>query len=236
MTAAPAPHPAAEAFPPARIRVVTPRIELRLPTDEELVQLGHAAISGVHDPATMPFAAPWTDEPPDVLMQRMYAWHASARANWKPSRWNLLLVTFVDGEPVGAQDVFAADLAVRREIGTGSWLAQSHQGRGLGSEMRRAVLHLAFEGLGALSAISGAYDDNDASNHVSRACGYVENGTETIARRRGPRAPGGESAERATEVRYRIERDAWLTRRREDIELHGLDPDVLEFLGATSTD
>jgi hypothetical protein len=62
----------------------------------------------------------------------------------------------------------------------------------------------------------------------------VENGRQGLVRRRGPQAPGGESAERAIEVSYRIERDAWLERRRDDIEIHGLDDEVLAAFGAGS--
>ena len=36
-----------------------------------------------------------------------------------------------------------------RTVGTGSWLGRPYQGRGIGKEMRGAVLALAFDGLGA---------------------------------------------------------------------------------------
>lgn len=42
----------------------TPRLELRLPSLEQLARLGRLADEGVHDPALMPFLAPWTDLPP----------------------------------------------------------------------------------------------------------------------------------------------------------------------------
>jgi RimJ/RimL family protein N-acetyltransferase len=112
-------------------------------------------------------------------------------------------------------------------------VGRAFQGGGIGTEMREAMLHFAFEGLGALAANSGAYDDNAASNRVSRKAGYEPNGVRAIARRRGPGAPGGASVERAMETRYRIERDAWLARRRDDIEIHGLDDEVLAAFGVT---
>jgi RimJ/RimL family protein N-acetyltransferase len=43
--------------------------------------------------------------------------------------------------------------------------------------MRRAVLYLAFDGLGALRAESDAFADNTSSIGVSRSLGYRDNGT-----------------------------------------------------------
>ena len=70
---------------------------------------------------------------------------------------------------IGAQDVRAHDFAVLRTVSTGSWLGREHQGRGRGREMRAAVLHLAFAGLGCLIAQTAAYADNGPSLGVSRA-------------------------------------------------------------------
>jgi hypothetical protein len=62
----------------------------------------------------------------------------------------------------------AQDFSLLRSVGTGSWLGTEYQGQGIGKEMRSAVLHLAFAGLGAQIARSGAYFDNEASLRVSR--------------------------------------------------------------------
>jgi RimJ/RimL family protein N-acetyltransferase len=228
-------HPLAPIWPPARLRITTPRLELRLPTEEEIVRLVAAAQDGVHDPADMPFASPWTDEEPDKQAPRIYAWHAHNRGAFTATSWTLLLAVFVDGEPVGAQDVIANRFATRREVDTGSWLARSAQGRGLGTEMREAALHFAFAGLGALAANSGAYEDNAASNRVSEKVGYHRNGINIVVRSRGPRAPGGASQERALEHLYRMDRASWRERRRDDIEVRGLDDELRAMLGATDT-
>jgi RimJ/RimL family protein N-acetyltransferase len=53
--------------------------------------------------------------------------------------------------------------------------------------MRAAVLQLAFDGLGAERAISGAFRDNASSISVSRALGYEENGVAWQAPRGEPR-------------------------------------------------
>ncbi|MFE9483884.1 GNAT family N-acetyltransferase [Streptomyces spororaveus] len=78
----------------------------------------------------------------------------------------------------GYQGIGARDFSVRREVGTGSWLGRAYQRQRLGTEMRAAVLHLAFAGLGAQHAVSGAYADNAASLAVSRKLGYREDGIE----------------------------------------------------------
>ena len=66
---------------------------------------------------------------------------------------------------------------------TGSWLGLRHQGRGIGTEMRAAVLLFAFDHLGATRARSAAFVDNPASLRVSEKLGYRPDGTETIVRR-----------------------------------------------------
>jgi RimJ/RimL family protein N-acetyltransferase len=51
--------------------------------------------------------------------------------------------------------------------------------------MRRAVLALAFDHLGAYAAVSSARADNAASLGVSRRLGYAENGVSLNAGVRG---------------------------------------------------
>jgi RimJ/RimL family protein N-acetyltransferase len=72
---------------------------------------------------------------------------------------------------------------VTREVATGSWLGLRHQGRGIGTEMRAAVLLFAFDHLGAVQARSAAFVDNPASLRVSERLGYRRDGTEVVARR-----------------------------------------------------
>ena len=79
------------------------------------------------------------------------------------------------------QGMHARGFAARRTVDTGSWLGQDYQGRGFGKEMRAAVLALAFDGLGARLAETEAFLDNAASNAVSRALGYEENGFGSLA-------------------------------------------------------
>ena len=66
------------------------------------------------------------------------------------------------------QDLIGINFAVLGTVSTFSWLQPSFRRRGLGTEMRAAILHLAFAGLGAGEASSEAFADNDASRPQRR--------------------------------------------------------------------
>ncbi|WP_328589177.1 GNAT family N-acetyltransferase [Actinomadura logoneensis] len=168
----------ADHFPLLSLRVRTPRLELRLPTDEQLASLAELAAAGVHDPSVMPFVNPWTDAPPAVVARHVVLHHWRLLGGWKPDDWSLGLVVLRDGAVVGTQGLDATRFAVKREVTTWSWLGRAHHGQGIGSEMRAAVLHLAFAGLGALDAVSSAHGDNEASLRVSLKLGYRPDGVE----------------------------------------------------------
>lgn len=172
-------------FPLVGLRLRTPRLELRLPSPEELAALAEAAADGVHDPRTMPFLVPWTDRPAAEVARGVIQHHWSTLGEWTPDDWFLDLAVFHEGAVVGAQGIRARDLAITRRVGTGSWLGRRHQGQGIGTEMRAAVLELAFTGLGAEEAVSSAFADNRASHAVSRKLGYQPNGIDRRAIRGG---------------------------------------------------
>ena len=186
-------------------------------------RLASLAAAGIHDPAVMPFNVPWTDQPSPQLERGVLQWAWRTRGSWSPEEWSLGLMVVRDGEPVGVQGMDARRFAVLRTVTTGSWLGRAHQGQGIGKEMRTAVLHLAFAGLGAELALSGAFRDNPASSAVSRALGYEDDGWDY-------RAPRGEAA---IADRFRMTRDRWELLRRDDITIEGLGP-CLELFGAGS--
>lgn len=95
-----------------------------------------------------------------------------------PGDWSLWLAVVFDGAVIGSQEVSGRDFAIRREVSTGPWLGRDFHGNDFGTEMRAAVLDLAFAGLGARYAVSGAYSDNEASLAVSRKLGYRDDGIE----------------------------------------------------------
>jgi RimJ/RimL family protein N-acetyltransferase len=202
-------------WPIAGLAVRTPRVELRWPDDTDLCALADLAAKGVHDPSFMPFTQPWTRRDPGGDLERgMLQFHWRLRGIWTTTSWNYNPVTVVDGEVVGTQGLFAESFGVRRTAGTGSWLGLAHQGRGIGKEMRAAILHLLFAGLGALRAETGAFEDNAQSIGVTRSLGYRENGELVVDREGG----------RTRELLFVLDRADWEPRRRDDIEIVGLEP------------
>ena len=204
------------------LRITTPRLELRIPDDEDLVELFEAARAGIHPAGEMPFGIPWTDgiQEPGAL-ERFLSFYWTARGALAPEKWQLPFAVVSDGAVVGTQEIFSEDFAGSRSVATGSWLTLSAQGRGIGVEMRAAVLHLAFAGLGALEAQTSAWLDNRASQRVSLRLGYVHEGEQLLARRGEP----------TRHLRYRLTREAWQRTHFDGIELHGLEP-CLALLGS----
>jgi RimJ/RimL family protein N-acetyltransferase len=161
----------------------TPRLELRPDDDAGLLELAEEARLGVHDPSTMPFVTAWTDAAPDDRGRSTLQWHWEKRASLRPESWTVHFLVRCDGRVVGSQGLGADAFAVTREVQSGSWIGLRHQGRGIGTEMRAAVLAFAFDHLGAVRARSAAFVDNPASLRVSEKLGYRPDGTATIARR-----------------------------------------------------
>jgi RimJ/RimL family protein N-acetyltransferase len=209
------------AWPFHALRLRTPRLELRLPDDADLAELAELAVGGVHAADEMPFDVPWTAAAGDELRRGVLQFHWRIRATLAPEAWVLNFTVVEDGRIVGAQGIDAERFAVSRTVSTGSWLGQAHQGRGIGREMRAAVLELAFAGLGADRAESAAFTDNPASIAVSRALGYVDNGTEVKV-----------VQDRARPSRsFLLTRKAWEATDRIGVTIEGLEP-CLPLLGA----
>jgi RimJ/RimL family protein N-acetyltransferase len=158
------------------LTLTTPRLVLRPITDDDIPAAVAAAASGIHDPGRNPFSNPWTELPADTLGPNMAQWYWRCRGQATRKDWTLLLGIWHEGQFVGCQDIGAKDFATLRTVSTGSWLKQSVHGRGLGTEMRAAVVLWAFNWLGAEVAESEAAAWNSSSLGVSRALGYELNG------------------------------------------------------------
>ncbi len=192
------------------LRLHAPRVELRLPTHDEEVELRDVAHAGIHPPDEMPFGLAWTDEPySEGFVVDFLEWQL---AEWRQDEWNLNLGVWGEGQLAGIQTLHGRDFASTRTVATGSWLGSRFQGQGYGTEMRAAVLELAFHGLGADAATSGAMDVNVASRRVSEKLGYRIVG-------RGDVSPRGTPV---PHLDLRIDRGNW--RSPVPVEIEGLAP------------
>jgi len=211
----------ADHLPVHRLRLRTERLELRLPDSEELGALADAAAEGVHDPDFMPFAVPWTENGPAAAGRSVALWYHRCIGRWEPGNWSFPFTVFHEGRPIGVQQLHGKAFAIGREVGSGSWMGRAHQGKGLGTEMRAAVLHLAFTGLDAEWATSASFDGNAASAGVSRRLGYRADGFEHLI----------VQGERKLDWRWRLAREDWEANRTHEVTVEGLDQDVLDMFG-----
>lgn len=202
-----------ELWPLFGLRITTPRLTLRPITDADFDEMGALIEEGIHPPDVMPFTSPWTDASPPDLQRGAMQYHWRQRAGWSTEEWTLDFGVWEDGRLVGQQGVMAREFPTLREVASGSWVGMPHQGRGIGKEMRAAVLHLAFDALGAQRAHTEAFADNAASLAVTRSLGYAPNGVEHRVRRDRP----------ARILRFVLERATWAEHRRDDITVDGFD-------------
>ena len=213
-------------YAPLDMSIRTPRLSLLGATDDLLSQLLPAVRAGVASVDEAPFDDPmslYADNPERELRWIRSIW--SGRASVSPDFWRLYFVVVVDGRVVGMQDLIGLNFDRFGTVTSFSWLAAGARGQGFGTEMREAILHLAFTGMNAREAESEAFFDNPASNRVSEKLGYETNGLSWASRR-------GENAQLQ---RWRLTRESWQLHRRDDIELSGVGA-TLSVLGLSGTD
>ena len=195
------------------LRLRTPDLELRLPTDEDLLKLVRVARQGIVDPDQTVFLVPW-HRLPSPAFERQFLLHSwKSRATWDPRSWSINLVMVYDGRPIGMQEVIGREFPVRRTTMSGSWIGREFQGRGLGTQARAAILALAFDGLHALAAESGYLEGNAVSARVSEKLGYQMTGDDICA----------VEGRRVREIKLRCTPDTW---RRDlvPVVIEGLEP------------
>lgn len=189
--------------------------------------LADLAEEGIHDPATMPFLTPWTDAPPAERARGVLQWCWRLWGGWSVDDWTLALAVCErrpsgPAEVVGVQGVGARRFALLREVDTQSWLGLRYHRLGIGTEMRVAVLHLAFVGLGAQHATSSALEGNAGSLGVSRRLGYTPDGVSREVVRGRP----------VISHRLRLTRAAWEEHRGDvEVQIEGLDRCREMFVG-----
>jgi RimJ/RimL family protein N-acetyltransferase len=201
-------------YPLLDVRVSTPTLELRAATDELLDQLADVVRAGKTraDPAPYDDPSSFYEPDPDLRVAKWLRAVWRRRATVEPDAWRLSFVVVADGRPVGEQTLTGVHFPALGTVTTFSWLSADERGRGLGYEMRAAILHLAFDGLGAKEAASDAFVDNHGSNSISERLGYRHNGSDWATRQGEP----------ALLNRWRLTRDDWESRRRNDIQLHNV--------------
>ena len=212
-SAGPSVVPLEAVWPLFQLRIRSEHLVLRPPTDDDLAPLLALAKAGIHPPDEMPFGIAWTSAEGPTFDQGFLTHHWEGRARWSVDDWRLNLIVEIDDRPIGSQSIESHAFVIHRTVHTGSWLGRAFQGRGLGKEMRLAVLAFAFDGLGARFAESAAFLDNAASNAVSRGLGYEENG-------RGSLAPQGIARETQ---KFRMSAEMWRSRPRPPVTIEGLE-------------
>ena len=208
-------------WPLLALSIRTPRLELRLPDDEELTALAELATRGVYRAGERPFFSRWAERLPAEVARAVVQRQWRKRGSWSAEHWALELAVFLDGRPIGVQELRGREFEALGEVETASWLGLGYQGRGFGTEARLAVLHLAFAELGAEYALSASFVDNASSISVSRKLGYQPDGVQRDVR---------EGRVLVTQ-RFRMSRDDWQQRERPEIEVTGVRP-CLELFGA----
>jgi hypothetical protein len=91
----------ADLWPQYGLSISTPRLELRLPCEEELAALAQLAGKGVHRANERPFLTPWTDGSAQDRARFVLQGHWGRLSRWTVAAWELGLGVFREGEPVG---------------------------------------------------------------------------------------------------------------------------------------
>lgn len=185
-----------EVWPIFGIRLATADLELRPATERDLAELVAILPDDLEqDPSATRYAGLGDQANRSVVVAQEY-WRAFG--TWTPAHWALpFVVTARAGDLLGMQWLEGPDFQADRVVDSASWLTAPARGRGLGTQMRAAVLELAFTHLGAAAAVSSAVLDNGASLGVSRALGYRDTHTSVLEH-------SGETLQH-----LRLERDDW---------------------------
>ena len=166
------------------IRLEIGALTLRPVRESDLAQLASMLPDDAeHDPASEMLAGLSLEENRRRILLQTY-W--KSLGTWSVDSWSILF-RVVDGDRVvGVQGLEGEHFASLRTVDSWSWLDPAARARGMGVAMRTAVLALAFDHLGAQSAVSSASEDNVASLAVSRRIGYDDNG---VSRSLSPSGP-----------------------------------------------
>lgn len=169
-----------KSFPIYSLRVITPRLTLRVARLEELDQLATSSKDNVLIEETKHFFdVDWTSLDSPEYEQNFFCHNLYNLSQWKKDDWTLNLTIFYKHIPIGSISIKGDDFSNRKELATGSWILKNYRGRGLGSEARAGALAFGFNKLEAETFVSDAHKDNIKSERVSSSLGYKQNGLRT---------------------------------------------------------
>jgi RimJ/RimL family protein N-acetyltransferase len=184
-----------------KLRITTPRLILRIPTNEEVTALAQIALEGIQPKGEPHFQS---DELYDKSLDKIESFlreHVNKNiVEWNKKNWQLPFAIFSEDKPIGMITVYAKDFPIAGGFGCGYWLGIAHQGKGLGTEMLQAVLSLGFDGLHAREAYVGAWSDNVASLRIMEKLGFIFNGEYWMARQGQP----------VKDIRMKLSREKWV--------------------------
>lgn len=169
-------HPFAGHLPLLRISATSGPVTLRVPDQDELLgYVDRLAAGGIDDDRSRSTLA-WQPATPAEAASETLAHASAAMTAEAGADWLIPLFVFVDGEPVGRQDLYSSDdFEHLRQAKTGSVLLDSHRDRGYGTHARACVLSIAWE-LDIRRCLTEWRSTNAASGRISAKLGYVENG------------------------------------------------------------
>lgn len=215
-------HPFATHFPLLRITASSGPVTLRVPDPDEMTRYAGALAAGGIDDDRSRSTLEWQPASPTLAATETLAHASAAMTAAAGPTWLIPLFVFVDGEPIGRQDLRSGDdFAHLREAVTGSVLLNTHRDHGYGTRARACVLSIAWE-LGVSRCLTEWRSGNAASARVSEKFGYVLNG---VGWWWDPLAEREVELQRAfvTEDRFRA---AWS----EPVEVTGVDDDARGWL------
>ena len=215
-----------DAWPLFGLRLRTEHLVLRMPTDDDVVELLQVAKAGIHPPDEMPFGVAWTSVEGPAFDRSFMQHYWRARGAFSPEAWFLNFMVELDGRPIGAQHVEAEEFAILRTVHTGSWLGP----RAPGSRPRQG-------------------DARGGARVRLRRARRARRGDLGLPRQRRPRtACLARSATRRTgsaawlprasprvTQKFRMTAESWRSRPRPPLAIEGLDG-IRDMFGAASAD
>lgn len=163
-----------DGWPLFGLRISTPSLVLRPMTEADLTDVADSLPDDVTlDPSLRRFPALAERTARRTAIHQGY-WRSLG--TWTTEEWQLPFVVVRDAEIIGVQTLEGTQFRSTRTVDSASHLRAAVRGRGLGQQMRRGILTLAFGLLDAERAITSAWHHNQASLGVSLALGYQVTG------------------------------------------------------------